>query len=257
MAKKKLSSTKGCELPPITKFSQKTDGRFRSGKRHPKWLGSSVPELLGQRFGHLEIVSATVKRIKGYRYVEVYCHSSKLTAWRSLGSIRAGKTTSLHANGKIPIPHAGVLGRRYDAAFARCTEPLHRQYKDYGGRGIEMRFVSRMAYIQYVLEHLPAHSYAGREIDRMNNDGHYEPGNLRLATRKEQIDNRRNTLMLSWRGEMIIASNWASPYSIGTTSAYVRGGMTGEQIIEKARGAVAKKRKNWAQIAARLVSMTS
>lgn len=256
MAKKKLSNTKGCGQRRTTKSSAPTDGKFRSGKQHPNWHGSFDPGLVGTRYGYLEIISSTLKRVKGYIYVKVRCHSSGKTAWRALDSMRSGAATSLHRNGRIPVPHAKILGRRFDAARARCTKPSHKQFADYGGRGIQMRFASRMEFIRWVVEHLPHEDYVGVEIDRRNNNGHYEPGNLRLVTRKEQLANRRNTGWVFWRGGKVLVDEWPSPYERGTTARYARLGLTGEQIIAQAHKAVSEKRKNWQTIAARLASMT-
>lgn len=81
--------------------------------------------------------------------------------------------------------------RAWRAAKHRCCSPKNRYWKDYGGRGIEMApewqesFEAFLAYIGP--RPSPAHS-----IDRFpDNDGHYEPGNVRWATAKEQASNRR------------------------------------------------------------------
>lgn len=78
-------------------------------------------------------------------------------------------------------------GRAWRNARQRCTNPNFPQYSDYGGRGIEFRFT---AFKQFFAEigprPTPAHT-----LDRKDNDGHYEPGNVRWATRKEQRVNER------------------------------------------------------------------
>lgn len=73
----------------------------------------------------------------------------------------------------------------------RCTNPSDPSYHNYGGRGIEFRFASIKDCVDYVLAELPCDSYVGLDIDRIDNNGHYERGNLRLATRKENLANRR------------------------------------------------------------------
>ena len=73
----------------------------------------------------------------------------------------------------------------------RCENPNHKMYKYYGGRGIEFRFSSYSEFVEYVVK-LPNASLA-LDIDRINNDGHYEVGNIRWVTHKENLNNKRPT----------------------------------------------------------------
>lgn len=72
----------------------------------------------------------------------------------------------------------------------RCLNPNSKAYKYYGGRGITIHpeWVNDFkAFYAYVGDKpSPSHS-----IDRINNDGNYEPGNVRWATKREQVSNRR------------------------------------------------------------------
>lgn len=71
----------------------------------------------------------------------------------------------------------------------RCNDPNHEHYDRYGGRGITVceawsqSFETFLAYVG----RKPAHGYS---IDRIDNDGNYEPGNVRWATKKEQARNQ-------------------------------------------------------------------
>ena len=215
------------------KSSRNADGSFRSGKQHPKWLGSNVPELKGAVFGSVTIMSSQIHRVNGSAYVKARCALTGITKLTSLNNLKHGKITSFLKNGRRPTPHAEVLGRRYDAILARCTNPTHKCWKSYGGRGIKCLFETRMEFIQWVSANLPHKDYRGVEIDRANNDGHYEPGNLRLATRTEQNRNKRNTPMILWRGQQVSIHEFPSPYSKNWTYQLLRKGLTGEQILAK------------------------
>ena len=69
----------------------------------------------------------------------------------------------------------------------RCTNPKRKDYKNYGGRGIKVLYKDFDEFIKDVGERpTPKHS-----IDRIFNDGNYEPGNCKWSTAKEQADNRR------------------------------------------------------------------
>lgn len=86
---------------------------------------------------------------------------------------------------------------------SRCTNPLHKAYDYYGGRGIEVcRDWLRdfEAFYRWSM----ANGYSGElEIDRINNDGNYEPTNCRWASRCEQMQNtrkRRDARSSKYRG---------------------------------------------------------
>ena len=241
---------------PITKSLPKTGGLFRSGKQHPKWLGSRLPEIKGAVFGSVTVLSSQIHRVNGSAYVKARCALTGITKLTSLSNLRHGKTTSFLKNGRRPTPHAEVLGRRYDAILARCTNPASRQWANYGGRGIKVLFNSRMEFIQWVSANLPHRDYKGVEIDRTDNNSHYMPGNLRLATRQQQMNNRRNTAKILWQGALTLLDDFPSPLSRNATSRLAKRGMTGEQILAYAQQSVADKRKNWRSIAAKLASMT-
>jgi hypothetical protein len=74
----------------------------------------------------------------------------------------------------------------------RCTNPDNPNYGNYGGRGISIHDEWRdsVAFMNWVIENLGDRP-EGLTLDRIDNECGYEPGNLRWATRKEQIENRR------------------------------------------------------------------
>lgn len=81
--------------------------------------------------------------------------------------------------------------RVLSGAKQRCTNPNAIGYENYGGRGIEFRFPSITAGTVWVLENLGTKPSRLHSIDRVDNNRHYESGNLRWATRTEQANNKR------------------------------------------------------------------
>jgi hypothetical protein len=69
----------------------------------------------------------------------------------------------------------------------RCKNKKGADYRNYGSRGIKVKYVNFYAFLSDV----GCHPGIGYSIDRINNDGHYEPGNCRWATLIQQRENKR------------------------------------------------------------------
>lgn len=83
---------------------------------------------------------------------------------------------------------------------SRCTNPNHKSFGRYGGRGIAVcdRWRSFDAFADDMGERP-----SGRSLDRADNDGGYSPENCRWATRKEQNSNRSNCIFVSDGAERV------------------------------------------------------
>jgi len=84
---------------------------------------------------------------------------------------------------------------RCSSAQQRCQNRQHPYYADYGGRGICFGFDSPISMVAYVigLDGFTRAVKDGLTLDRVDNNGDYAPGNLRWASIKTQLANRRNT----------------------------------------------------------------
>lgn len=96
----------------------------------------------------------------------------------------------------------------YRGMMARCENPKTHNYDKYGGRGIKV--CEEWHDIDAFAEWVNKSNYEkGLTLDRIDVDGNYEPSNCRWATRKQQANNRRNSLMVTIDGVTKTLSEWA------------------------------------------------
>lgn len=117
----------------------------------------------------------------------------------------------------------------------RCTNPKCNTYAHYGARGIRFDFESPTEAAMWVLRNIGLPKSSGATIDRIDNARHYERGNLRWATRSEQMLNRR-VFRLTPEGERIRALCYKRPdYNYESIRAMVKAGMSDDQIIGRVK----------------------
>lgn len=123
-----------------------------------------------------------------------------------------------------------ALRARMTAAKQRCSNG----HPNYGGRGIRFLFDSPSQAAEWVILHLGLPT-PGQSIDRINNDSHYMPGNLRWADRATQSGNRR-AYTLNPTAQRIKQLKAQRPdYSYESIRTFVNQGMTHEQILTKVK----------------------
>ncbi|MFW1982629.1 hypothetical protein ACG94M_04770 [Acinetobacter guillouiae] len=95
----------------------------------------------------------------------------------------------------------------------RCYDPKVRSYKDYGGRGITIceEWMDSKGFLTWVDSYGDIEN--GYELDRINNDGNYEPSNCRFIARSENCQNRRST-KLNWKKVREIRDKFRAKLSI-------------------------------------------
>lgn len=111
--------------------------------------------------------------------------------------------------------HNRSKSREYEAWRSmkkRCLNPNDKNYVHYGGRGIKVcdRWSNSFENFYEDMGDKPDN----HSLDRKDVNGNYEPNNCRWATQDEQIRNRRNSIMVSYKGEVSILKDFCKSHNL-------------------------------------------
>src|SRR5262245_46745098 len=164
-------------------------------------------DIVGQQFSRLSILSyygkdrhhhyylctcscGGVKKVKRGCLITGHTRSCGCLAYES-------RVQNIRKSNGRGIRHGHTRGRSitteynaYQNMKTRCTNRKNRAWKNYGGRGIRVLYKN----FEEFLADLGLKPSPELTVDRINNDGNYEPGNCRWATYKEQNQNKRRKL---------------------------------------------------------------
>ena len=174
-------------------------------------------DLTGKRFGRLIVTGFAEKRGKKTLCWDCKCDCGKTKiilgaslkngATQSCGCYNreiATKKSTTHGLSKHP------LYRVWKAVKRRCYNKDTDAYQNYGGRGIIICDEWRddfQAFYGWAM----ANGYKeGLTIDRINNNGNYEPCNCRWITRKEQNNNTRRNVLIEYKGKTNTVTEWCT-----------------------------------------------
>lgn len=138
------------------------------------------------------------------------------------------KLNSVTTHGKTKSPEYAI----WTAMKSRCYNKNTIHYADYGGRGIKVCDKWKNSFENFFID--MGYKPNGMTIDRINNDGDYEPKNCKWASRLEQSNNKRNNRIITIEGESMTLSQWAKKYKVGesTIRKRLRYGKTGLDLIK-------------------------
>jgi hypothetical protein len=182
----------------------------------------SIP--FGARFSSLIILAEAPRKGNPHRRVYVHCDCGNFASV-IFQSVKVGKARSC---GCGRAPHGHSVGGKTSGTYQtwrsmkmRCLNPKHPAYPYYGGRGISIcdRWATSFeSFLEDVGERPD-----GMTLDRWpDQNGNYEMGNVRWATRREQQNNRRFTVMIEYRGIRKALTEWADERGITAESLYKR-----------------------------------
>lgn len=103
----------------------------------------------------------------------------------------------------------------------RCENRNCRSFVNYGGRGVRICAEWRRSFETF-LRDMGLKPSSKHTIERIDNDGDYEPDNCQWAMMKEQARNKRNNVLLTHEGRMKCVAEWAEELGLSPTMIYKR-----------------------------------
>lgn len=189
-----------------------------------------LKSLIGKRFNHLTITKEGFVDSSGRRHVgcKCDCGNNKFVRYDSLknnNTVSCGcfsKKLSSFKLKKYLTKHGESKTRLYKIWTGMIFRCSSLKDKDYGKRGIIVCPEWVKSYVSFK-EWSCHNGYKNNlTIDRINVNGNYEPTNCRWITQREQQDNRRNTLWITFSGKTKTLSGWASELGIKYHTLYQR-----------------------------------
>lgn len=193
-------------------------------------MKNSILITAGDVFGRLTVIREVSPKVSGkqvQRCVECRCECGVVKEYR-LYTLRSGKTKScgclarevvgsgLKTHGLSHTVEYGI----WHGMLRRCLNEKEDSYRNYGGRGIAV--CDRWRSFESFYEDMGPRPSSKHSIDRINNDGNYEPGNCRWATQKEQARNTRVNYLVEHNGEVKCVADWAEQYGFKASVLYIR-----------------------------------
>lgn len=111
--------------------------------------------------------------------------------------------------------------RAWDHMIYRCTSVNCREYPRYGGRGIKVCDRWLKSFDDFLSDVGPRPS-SSHSLDRVNNDGDYEPSNCRWATKREQANNKRNTRKVVYGGREVTIAELSEASGLKHSTIFMR-----------------------------------
>lgn len=199
--------------------------------------------ILGNTYGKLTVIGEGY--MKKRRQWECLCECGKIIHVNAY-SLKSGNTKSCgcfrsdyvanknFVHGHARRGHKDKIYNLWTHIKDRCYNPKSEFYHCYGGRGITMDAKWRECFATFKNEvGIPPKD--NMWIERINNDGNYEPGNCTWATIKEQGNNRRVNVFIEYKGERKTMAQWSdvTGISTGTIRYRLHAGWRVEDILFK------------------------
>lgn len=158
-----------------------------------------MEDLTGKVFGKWHVLKRVENNSRGASMWECKCECGKISIIPG-SNLRTGRTSkcySCSAKERMNERSHGMWGTKIYKVWKnmrqRCQYPKNKDYENYGGRGIKVCEEWDKNFLSFYesVSKLENYGKEGYTLDRIDVNKNYEPGNVRWATRYEQIHNRR------------------------------------------------------------------
>lgn len=189
----------------------------------------SKVDLTGQRFGRLTVLCKDDSDKQGRMWLcQCDCGNKKSVR---VDHLKNGATTSCgcysrevaskrnKTHGMTKTPEYSV----YKHMIARCERPSDKRFYCYGARGIKVceRWRGENGFQNFIAD-VGRRPVRGYSIDRINNDGNYEPSNCKWSTRIEQANNKSKNIYITYKGETKTLKEWSRELGLNYKNLWER-----------------------------------
>lgn len=180
----------------------------------------NVIDLIGQRFGRLTVIERAENNKNSQakwkcvcdcgNEVVVFACNLKSGATKSCGCFNSECITKRNTKHNMACSR---LFNVWSMMRKRCIYPKDKRYHDYGGRGITV--CDEWQHFEAFYKWATENGYSdGLTLDRIDNNGNYEPSNCRFATFSQQANNRRSNHLLTFNGKTLTMKQWSDELGI-------------------------------------------
>lgn len=184
---------------------------------------SHNPIRANQRFGSLLTIKDVGRAADGHRVWLCACDCG-VECERQTNNLRsAGFKSCGCAQKELQKKHGMKNSPEYSSwqsMKARCRNPSYKDYPRYGGRGISVCSEWADSFEAFFSD--MGQRPAGMTLERIDTNGHYEPGNCEWATPTEQARNRRRSVYVNWKSRRVHLADVANELGITYGAAFMR-----------------------------------
>ncbi len=186
-----------------------------------------ILDLKGKTFNRLAVISYAYSK-NNRSYWNCICKCVSRTKCVVQGKLLRNNDTGSCGCLRRELPNRTTHGKTKTSIYhiwismkARCNNKMYIDYKNYGGRGISVcdRWLHSFENFYEDMGPKPTNKHT---IDRINNNGNYEPRNCRWITRLDQANNKRSNIIITYKNKTQSLAHWCRELGLKYSTTYVK-----------------------------------